>query len=315
MTDAAAADHVRCATTVPPLTTSLLSYAVASSRDSSGQSCAWHTVQTTSVGGGVVPVAIRDDGEIVFLLAKEHHIATWKGSFRWSAFEGGRKWGEDIETATMREWHEESLECVRLECDAASLRRGEYVLRLVLNTETTRLPRYHVTYVVLVPYEPHCVTTFAIKRRSILNLRASADILSEATQACFGTNAKVTDFVVCNVQNQIVFHREDSVTVAYEYPYPTSVSTWIAAQADLEHALERVRYLCCCEVVRGVNGRVVDVVVHDEFLEKHRVRWWSVSELRAVLREGGKSKEEQFRAYFMPVLKELLKFVDDLPCS
>ena len=47
-------------------------------------------LESKIVGGGVIPVCIVN-GEVKILLGKERYINHWRGSLKWSGFEGGRK--------------------------------------------------------------------------------------------------------------------------------------------------------------------------------------------------------------------------------
>lgn len=46
------------------------------------------------MGAGVLPVRIVR-GIVQLLLGKERYVSNWRGSHKWSGFEGGRKPGED----------------------------------------------------------------------------------------------------------------------------------------------------------------------------------------------------------------------------
>lgn len=270
----------------------------------------WEEVRDNAVGSGIVPIAQRDDGTIVLLLAKEQLVPTWKGSFKWSAFEGGRKGAESIEDTTMREWREESLDCISLACDEASLTTNDYVCRFVLNTDLPRMPRFHVTYLVHVPYEPQCVTRFAIQRRALLNLRCAADTLRDATGLCLQNAAgSIVDFWYERNGECIVFMRQDRVVVRYEYPWPDVVHVWLDAQSALQRAAACVQGDWYKRTV-SLNGNIMDVEVTSDYLEKHCVRWWTLAELRSAVHNGGKAREEVLRTYFVPVLREVLSFLD-----
>ena len=63
-------------------------------------------------GAGILPFCISEKGELLFILGKEQSVQNWKGSERWSAFEGGTKNNENsIQNAT-REFEEETLNCL-----------------------------------------------------------------------------------------------------------------------------------------------------------------------------------------------------------
>ena len=170
-----------------------------------------------AIGAGVVPVARRaTDGSVMLLLAKEHHVPSWRGSFKWSAFEGGRHAHESVVAAALREWQEESME-VLYALDERQLHAREYVCKLTLNvvqnrrtstpamqppsasagpawtlpltssvlTADTSAPpaRYHVMYAVEVPYDEGCAARFRARRSALLDVRAAGGRLRFASDA------------------------------------------------------------------------------------------------------------------------------------
>ena len=162
-------------------------------------------VMTNTTGAGVLPVARRpSDGQIVFLLAKEQHVPSWRGSYKWSAFEGGRKSGEDVVQTALREWREESMQVISPTVDESCLREERYVVRFTLSVMQGRRPhgavavggeggvgvdasadapadaprhRYHVMYAVEIAYDEACVGRFAARREALLRVRELAERL------------------------------------------------------------------------------------------------------------------------------------------
>ena len=66
-------------------------------------------VRHYGMGAGIVPVARAPDGDLRVLLGRERFLPQWKGSCRWSGFEGSRKEGETLLQTAVREFSEESL--------------------------------------------------------------------------------------------------------------------------------------------------------------------------------------------------------------
>ena len=118
------------------------------------------------LGAGVLPITFSNDGELCFLLGREHFEPGWHASEAWSAFEGGRKnTDRSLFHTAAREYVEESLSI--LEGDVCSLDQiaaieknlsdGGYLIRITLqitNHNFKRKPRYHVTFVRLCQWEP-----------------------------------------------------------------------------------------------------------------------------------------------------------------
>ena len=167
------------------------------------------TVAKNAIGAGVLPVARRaSDGHVVLLLAKEHFVSSWRGSNKWSAFEGGRHASESIQATALREWLEESMG-ILYAIDERVLREREYVCKLTLNVVQNRRvaaspslqptrpwpadappsappSRYHVMYCVEVPYDEGCASRFRARRHALLELRAAGGKLRSASDAARG---------------------------------------------------------------------------------------------------------------------------------
>lgn len=112
-------------------------------------------VESRGMGAGVLPFAVLPNGELRILLGRERFMASWKGSCRWSGFEGSRKPGESLVEAALRECSEESLAVVAQDLTAARLtEERRYWIRVVLRIVNDRsLERYHSTWVVRVPWD------------------------------------------------------------------------------------------------------------------------------------------------------------------
>ena len=151
----------------------------------------YENIRNDVLGAGIIPVSVNPDGEIVLLLGKERHVLHWKGSLKWSGFEGGRKLHEDVEHAAAREFVEESLGVAPLNGDTAvaaiaeQLRRGEYVARITLcivnGSAETHARRYHVTYLAETPYNPEIGVSFQCRRQLLLDAYQRGNELANAT--------------------------------------------------------------------------------------------------------------------------------------
>ena len=148
------------------------------------------TTNGTVLGAGVLPITVDPTGELCFLLGREHYVAGWQGSERWSAFEGGTKPGdEDVFHTAAREYIEESLavlhddQCTRetMRKVATALRAGEHLFRLTMRVASpphkhrhNRKPRYHVTFVKYFPYDADLVTRFGEHRQQLVEFNTNA---------------------------------------------------------------------------------------------------------------------------------------------
>jgi hypothetical protein len=93
-------------------------------------------------GGGIIPKFVSKRGIELYLCAREHKMAGWADSNKWSAFEGGIKHGETVEQTVAREFHEESLGLGTADASdpramRAMLENGEYAFRHIVVTRHT----------------------------------------------------------------------------------------------------------------------------------------------------------------------------------
>ena len=127
------------------------------------------------IGAGVIPVSTHPvTRERLVLLAREGKHQNYRGSLKWSGFEGGRRPNETVHETAMREWREESLGCVPGVHDAGAL------CEIVINVKDTldgAVEKYHVTQVHEVRYADY-PARFASERRALLALEESGGIAS-----------------------------------------------------------------------------------------------------------------------------------------
>lgn len=124
-------------------------------------------------------------GNMYFWLGKERRNLRWpQGSETWSDF-GGRALdgSEDPPQVAAREFAEETCGMLRYfdhdtvprqntEDIAASLRRGEYLFRVVMWTEVAEHKRLFVTYVKQIPWSPHAAHEFHETHQYLTKLRS-----------------------------------------------------------------------------------------------------------------------------------------------
>ena len=274
-------------------------------------------VRESAVGGGIIPVARRPDGTICLLLAKEQYVSSWRGSHRWSGFEGGRKPNESIEQTSIREWREESLDAIQ-KFTVEDLTEHRYVLRYTLNISHARrydaqvdtAERYHVTYLMKVDYDDSYIDHFQLQRRRLLAVSEASSALKAATNTCTGILKPMVDFVIDD--HRCCFHFQNGASVQFDSPFPQSVKTWIELHRDLQLAINALGAHEAVTVTRTVNSELLSADVNPDYLEKEVIRWWTLGELKTVLRQGGKFDDENFRSYFLPVQQAIVTFLDSL---
>ena len=74
-----------------------------------------------------------------------------------------------------------------------------------------------------------------------------------------------------------------------------------------------------CDVLfhtrRNVINSIISAKFNEDFVEKQNVQWWSIEDLVGVLKNGGYTNSEFFRAYFLPVLQRSIEEVMCQSCS
>lgn len=307
-------------------------------------------IEQYGAGAGIIPIALSPHGEFHLLLGRERFLPQWKGSCRWSGFEGSRKNGESIKTTAVREFKEESLCVVSADMIHDSIMKETYWVRVVLKiVSDKRAERYHATYVVVVPWDTSVSTRFAHQRASIEHvdhLAREMERLFPTFALTYGREVEVGDVdsgedggvtlhrfvgnesdegvgtrasfytrcqeVVCEEEvsdddDAVSWEtREDDQTLVLDatHPYTPRLRAWETVRQSLE-----VLPSSHVSIVRrtGVHtGRLQDIRVQCDHMEKDQIRWWSVSDLRRVLDNRGFLGNDCFRPYFLPVLQTVL---------
>ena len=305
-------------------------------------------------------------GEYHLLLGRERFLPQWKGSCRWSGFEGSRKPSESLLEAAVREFTEESLGVVFESVEEITnyIKQKDYWLRVVLRIlNDRRAERYHSTYVVNVPWNGDMSERFAKQRSNIERL----DRLTREMERAFPTFALINgqevelgDVVIldngwlklyryvgeeaesdiaegtrggfmtrCMEQQEEDVSDEDDedrvtwtvdesckdglevLTLSPEHPYSARIKAWEAIRKRLES--DDLSHPSVITRVGSKVGRLQDMRVHTDHLEKDQIRWWSSTDLRRVLDLRGYLGNDCFRPYFLPVLQTVLHELSNLP--
>ena len=272
-------------------------------------------VQDRAIGAGIVPVAVRPDGSIVLLLAREQHIHNWKGSCKWSGFEGGRKQNESIEDTACREWREESLSTIPGVEEA--LRNGSYVCRYTLNilqnrpqlVRATESDRYHVTYAVEVPYSDDYIDAFKMKRDQLMQLHDAAVAWQQCRKETMNSES-ILEMQLHSCEECCVYL--SSRTIRSRSPHDESMRNILQTHSTLCSAVSRLGYHESVYVHYSPNHVLLDVFINKDFLEKDCIAWWTLPDARSVLQNGGRFEDQSFRTYFLPVLLGIVSHMEAL---
>ena len=295
-------------------------------------------VERCCMGAGVIPMSVCPRTRVPhLLLGRERWLPTWKGSCRWSGFEGSRKECESACMTAAREFVEESLGCVGVggDRDAVSdviraLDAGAFWKRIVLRIENDRRPeRYHATYLVPMAWDADVARRFQEARASIEQIDRLAQEWTHTRPACVGDHGedvgeltvqddgalrveKLLDTSPCIVR--MPWRRNAAgdalaATFADNSAEARQVRRWFELRERLQRAVTSFQHPCV-RVRRDERWRLVqDVSINRDHLEKDQVRWWSVDELAAVIDGRGQLGTDRFRPYFLPVLQTALTLV------
>lgn len=298
------------------------------------------------VGAGILPISFDENEQPYLLLGKERYVSHWRGSLKWSGFEGGRKQGETPELTAAREFVEESLGSVpllmetqtvekkenvdRIQMIADALTAGKYIVRIVLcivHPDVSQR-RYHVTYVVRTPYCANTVTRFNVRRQAFVELIAKADQLKRSADALSdillprenqlfrGRGVKAVTRVEQTLKMlriEFVNDLDDTCVCDATDICPESRAAychWFQLRMVCMSELQKIESVAhpsaFQEIVRDSFGTLLSLRINDDFVEKQSIDWWAMGKLREVLQNGGCIQNEYFRAYFLPVLQQTL---------
>jgi hypothetical protein len=275
-------------------------------------------VDAYCMGTGVIPIARSPDGQVRLLLGRERWITQWKGSCRWSGFEGGRKHGEGVVAAAVREFHEESLDVV---ADPATvherLTESDFWLRVVTSTaldhakgtEVGAAPRrYHCTYVLPVPWDESLPARFRTIRSRIEQLDSLAQEWRHVRPDDWPVGATVGPIdarvATSDAPDEATVVFADNAPVLLRGPEAQRAAQWSAVRDRIERVLVQHPSV---SVTRDPQWSLLQgLCVKRDYLEKDQVRWWSLSDLTRVLRGRGQSDGERFRPFFLPVLQTVV---------
>ena len=294
-------------------------------------------VEKYCMGAGVIPIAVCPKTNTPhLLLGRERWVASWRGSCRWSGFEGSRKECESTRMSAAREFVEESMGCVNL-CPSDrkydrirdvidTLDARKYWKRIVLRIDTERrVERYHTTFLVPIPWCDEIPQRFFDTRMEVeqidrlvqewnysrpLNLGDLGEVIGrvEITDMCI-TVEKCIETSPCILRRP--WKRQGEVLRA-TFDDPTDmqqIQRWSELRDRVTRAVQRCTHPCVTPEYDEVWRQIQQVRVNSDYLEKDQVRWWSVNDLDAVIDGQGQLGAERFRPYFLPVLQTVLNLV------
>ena len=305
----------------------------------------FESVKDQIVGGGILPVSIDEHGIIRILLGKERYINNWRGSLKWSGFEGGKKVDESPEHIAAREFLEESMGLVSLDdCEKTSImdnvlqiiQNEKYFLRILLCIEHENITihnireyinRFHVTYVIQIPYKTSYVDDFTYLRRQLsefqtklTNFQKLNELVSneypylKEEQIIQGKKVKAIVQVELDQNILIITYLEEEGLKCIKKDVSSLIDCdlytyikWFQSRESLNNDIEYLQKFNCIHIEKNCLGFFVNATVNDEYIEKQQIAWWSLESLEKVFVNGGYSSNDYFRAYFLPVLQRTIQ--------
>jgi 8-oxo-dGTP pyrophosphatase MutT (NUDIX family) len=282
-----------------------------------------NAIESNGIGAGILPYAVDPQGVPHFLLGRERFIPSWRGSCRWSGFEGSRKENETMLQTALREFEEESLGVI---CTAEHIENvissESYEFRIVLRIVTDRdIQRYHSTYVIRIPWDADLPEQFQRTRSAIEHVDRLQQEFHHARQltACpdtedIGTVETVGEGYVrvmrhvstapCIVHTPwAIDHETQIVSAVFHGQEAQMLSSWNSLRSKLERAVIASGHPSLVVERDTVFEQLQRVRSSRDHLEKDQIRWWSLPDLSSVLRNRGVFGSERFRPYFLPVLQ------------
>lgn len=296
-------------------------------------------VRNEIVGGGVIPISFDENGDMLLLLGRERYISHWRGSLKWSGFEGGKKENESVEHIAAREFVEESMGVLALDNESTHcsiedilnvINNDKYVARIILcinHTENKTVEkRHHITYVIQVPLQKECNEKFASLRQNFVDFQIKLTQFQTLTDQLpseypfikedliiKGKKVKaVTDVTVIKHELVVTYLEEEGIhCIKKEVPQNDTLSKylrWFSYRIQLQEELKTFKDIPdAINVHKNCLGFFVNATLNEEYIEKQQIHWWKIKDLKEVLNNGGYRNSDFFRAYFMPVLQRVIK--------
>lgn len=292
-------------------------------------------------GAGILPISMSNN-KFKILLGKERYINHWRGSLKWSGFEGGRKPTENVINTACREFIEESLGVVSIENDMFDFEsyqeqiqniivQKKYFMRIILcinheNENSIEKKRYHVTYVIEVPYNVSYIEKFDQSRSKIVDLfhkLSQFQKLQEQINYVYPfikegnivQSKQVKSILNVHVSNEsLVVHftdEDDNKKSIFSTDFSNETSLyekWWLARISLHEDVKYFDSLQKALIIKYNDANIFEnATINDEFMEKQQIAWWDIDDLKEVMKNGGFFKNDFFRAYFIPVLQRTIQ--------
>lgn len=279
-------------------------------------------VEKNGIGSGILPFSINNEGKYCLLLAKERFNPSWKGSCRWSGFEGSKKLSESYIENACREFSEESLNTINMSEDIKKiLEESRFNLKIVVNMKQEKMmTKYHVTYLVFIPWQTKCIHEFKKVREKLLNLKTCEDMLKKL---CFENNIyrlyeKTSIGYILSVRCiESIGNDEMCVTYVVKDDDENIFDKKVVCALDSKACMWQYMRKCITFMLNFYDHAAIfkqydylniiyNIQINEDYLEKEKIMWWEFSTLQEVVFNGGVYENEFFKPFFMPIVKSVL---------
>ena len=223
---------------------------------------------------------------------------------------------------------------VQLTFDALvlALRKGLYVRRIVVQIEheNQTQPKYHITYIMQTTYDNH-ETMFSQRRHDVLKLLNDSIYFMQCArnlktshfprEGCTTDNKIVSRIVSVekDATNMIVGYEDDCENEHMKLYDNTTLCNSYEDWFHTRHACVNMAHHMHDDidpksviVRRDMYDNVTSISINEDIIEKQSITWWSSSDLHIVMQNGGYKDGEFFRAFFLPVLQDTVRFMDEI---
>lgn len=287
-------------------------------------------------GGGVLPFyKDTETQKPVFLLGRERYVEGWRGSHRWSAFEGGVKLDEDDVNCAVREFEEESCGVLYQSSSDSSklkreLREGDYSIRV--SVVSNPYGNEHITFVKQMEesfflgvrdrfrkrqewYRSAILSSSRLKESSSF-LPSSFPYLRENDVVDLHCRTSCVTAVDVDEEEEdgsdyitIVHCMDDGRRRRVKWKAGKEgerYCEWIRRRRDATNLLDQRESTLSNDVisVRNSNGQVICLDVNEDYCEKEQVELFTYDQLQKICTDP--SSSIALRPYFMLVLERIL---------
>lgn len=280
---------------------------------------------TKDTGAGCICISYDSTGTLLVLLGEEKGHRR-RAKPQWSHFAGRRESDEDLVACAAREFVEESIGIIPLSAEEAKTSDVRYVRQEIEKKSLGHIE--HIVcgrgalcrnriYILKVPYNESLADRFSAQRKQLLKLHDTlrhyqqlkkqlqflsslcipgATLSDTCTTVALEPSEATGDWTVefWDSDGQVFFGLSVRLDARQAEEACCLMSAWKRARGALQ-ALPSTLQDHPAILVRKVNGRIVDAVVSEVYLEKLAVDWWTLDDIKR-----NSDKVKSYFAYLLP---------------